>query len=255
MTRTNGHRSQSLIILTGSPPKSVCLPDIEKRLEPAFLIAYRGRLRINARGWKEKAKASLAHAIARTPTALWMHVQRIGLLAETADPDILGGIIDLFLVLGDKGPALRRRMLGLAKPLLSVEDYAILDGHLNQGSPGVSRLPLHAKTSVLSPGITGHARLVTIEETASGEDEDSLDTANQQIGYGQIDQAQKTLETAIMAEPGRVELHHALLEIYRHSRERGRILGMWQRLQGKRNPAEEAWRRLLDLLSEESDPT
>ncbi|MCU7918297.1 MAG: hypothetical protein KZQ95_08045 [Candidatus Thiodiazotropha sp. (ex Epidulcina cf. delphinae)] len=255
MTRTADHRSQPLITLTGSPAESVCLTDMEGRLEPAFLIAYRGRLHIDASGWREKAKAAYAHAIANTPTALWLHVQRIGLLAETADPDILGAIVDLFLVLDDKGTALRKRMLALAKPLLEPEDYAILDSHPKRRSPGASLPPLHAKTSMLSPGITGHARLVTIEETASGGDEDPLETARQQIAYGQTDQALQTLETAIMAEPQRAELHQALLEIYRHSRERDRILGMWQYLKGELNPAEDEWRHLLDQFSEERDLT
>ena len=67
--------------------------------------------------------------------------------------------------------------------------------------------------------------------------EDPLDSALAQLEYGQTELAQETLEKALIADSGRLELHLALLEIYRHARDRERTERLWQTLQGRKNPA------------------
>jgi hypothetical protein len=80
-----------------------------------------------------ETKAHLAYTIARRPKDLRLHVERIRLHAETSDPDIINALCDLFRVLGDKGLPLRRRMLVLAKPILSKIDQNRLKRLLEDG--------------------------------------------------------------------------------------------------------------------------
>ena len=96
-----------------------------------------------------------------------------------------------------------------------------------------------------------------IERTAgTGESpNDPLESARQQLEYGQTELAQTTLEQALLADSGRLDLHLALLEIYRHARDRQAASDMWQRLHGRDNPARTEWQRLLTQLDEEQPTT
>ncbi|MEW8052395.1 MAG: hypothetical protein AB2792_19070 [Candidatus Thiodiazotropha sp.] len=219
-------------------------------LEPAFRIIYRGHLHIDARGWESKAKTFYAHEVARTPNALWLHVQRINLLAGMADPDIHGALIDLFLVLDGKGAALCKRLLSLAYPLLQRQAYQqLLDYLLENGS----RHNLSSIGSVLSTGRVSHELLIRYEESDADDQTDPLQIASEQLAYGQTDLARETLESAILAAPGRLELHHALLEIYRHSRIKTQIVHFLQRLETTSNPAQIAWQELLHEIDKDHD--
>ena len=240
---------QSLISKNQASPDEHALLSEKKRLEPAFCIAYQGRLSLNTQGWSSKAKAFYAHAIARTPTALWLHVQRIHLLAELEDAGIYGALVDLFLVLEDKGAPLRQRMLALAKPLLREAEYTLLQEQFKDAR----QPPLQAKNSMLTPGVSGRLNLVATRQSNQDKHEDELETAQQQLAFGQVELAQQTLEAAIIAEPAREELHHALLEIYRHSRNGDRIQTMWRQLKGTRCPAKAEWHRLIDQFCKDRD--
>ncbi|MES9861415.1 MAG: hypothetical protein ABW138_11280, partial [Candidatus Thiodiazotropha sp. 4PDIVS1] len=79
--------------------------------------------------------------------------------------------------------------------------------------------------------------------------EDPLQMAEQLLAYGQVDQAQETLESAIRDCSERVDLHHALLEIYRHRQESRQILSFWNEIKNKYCPAEAEWHDLIDQLN------
>ena len=226
-------------------------PPAEERPEPAFLADGRHGLRFDAQGSVTEAKHFLAHAIARHPADLQSHVQRIVLHAESHDPAILGAICDLFLVLGDKGVPLRRRMLALARPLLSGIDYHALLRLLEEVDSDHRFLDNLTSGAVLSHGITGVTHLIIKQTQQSDVLEDPLASAREQLEYGQTELAQETLEHALKADPGRLELHLALLEIYQHTRDRQQIEQTWQALQGQENPALTEWQRLRAQLDEE----
>ncbi|MCU7890617.1 MAG: hypothetical protein KZQ78_02980 [Candidatus Thiodiazotropha sp. (ex Ustalcina ferruginea)] len=247
MTWTADQTPQSLIRQTLSPTEKASPPIEDPRLEPAFLVAYEGRLHIDVHGWRKKAKPFYTHA---TPKVLWLHVQRISLLAEMADPDIQGALVDLFIVLEGKGTPLCRHMLALAKPHLLDESYSELLNHL---SAGASTSLIESNSAMLSSGIRGRAPLIRLDESIAHHVADPLETASQQIEFGQVELAQETLEKAIMVEPERAKLHKALIEIYQHSRNKEQILHMWRRLKGMPNPAIQEWHFLLDKLSKDQD--
>jgi Tfp pilus assembly protein FimV len=246
------HQSQNPLIIQRKPAAGTLDSVVEDAcIEPAFLTTYKGKLHLDTRGWVEEAKAYYAHAIARNPNDLLTHVQRVSLYAETADPAILGALLDLFLVLGDKGAPLLRRMLALARPILSSHDYHALHQQLEHGEEHLLSLQSHASSAVLQRGISGVTQLIHKGDMAQPAAADPLETARQQIDIGQIELAQETLETALLADPARLALHLALLEIYRHARDRQRVGRLWRELQGRVNPARAEWQRLLTQLKEE----
>ncbi|MCU7811072.1 MAG: hypothetical protein KZQ77_07530, partial [Candidatus Thiodiazotropha sp. (ex Notomyrtea botanica)] len=159
-------------------------------------------------------------------------------------------LLDLFLVLKKKGFALRRRMLALSKSLLKPRELNLLANNLQQGDVNVLLKSLQADNSMLSSGITGNTLLIEKRALVSADETDPLTTAQQQLEYGQVELAQETLETALLATPGCEALHHALLEIYRHLRQLAPITAMWQRMQGLENPARAEWQALLTHLKE-----
>ncbi|MEJ2694709.1 MAG: hypothetical protein P8166_17205, partial [Candidatus Thiodiazotropha sp.] len=146
----------------------------DPRLEPAFLTQYKGKLFVDAKGWRSQAKTFYAHAICRAPLDLKLHVQRITLHAEMKDPDISGALFDLFLILKHRGTPLRKRMLALAKPLLQAEDYILFHRQLGEvvaSPPPVRSAP---RSSMLSHGISGNTRLIEMLMSTSKLESDPL---------------------------------------------------------------------------------
>ncbi|MES9867365.1 MAG: hypothetical protein ABW157_18725 [Candidatus Thiodiazotropha sp. LLP2] len=130
----------------------------ESLREPLFCISYAGQLRINAHGWDNKAKSYYAHAIARSPSILWLHVQRINLLIDLDDRDLFGALLDLFVVLKEHGVALRQRLLTLARSNLNAEQFQELHNGITnpqQFNPGF------AMGSQLVSGIRGDIQIIT----------------------------------------------------------------------------------------------
>jgi len=224
-----------------------------RRGDPAFLLDGEHRLHLGNADRAGELKTLLTHAIVRRPGDLRLHVQRILLCADTRDPAILGALCDLFLVLGRKGASLRRRLLALARPLLSGFDHHKLRRQLD-GMPGPDDGSLDALCAgaALSRGVTGTTHLISRQPARASPQEDPLLSASRLIEYGQTAQAQETLERALHVNPARLALHLALLEIYRHSRDRRRAAATWESLQGHENPAATEWRRLLRQLEETS---
>ena len=105
---------------------------------------------------------------------------------------------------------------------------------------------------MLSKGLSGTNRLVIKLDTSEAPIQDPLEEALERLEYGQIDEAQQVLEAAIIKAPGRPELHHDLLEIYKSTNARESFLAMRQRLNTDANPVADAWRELAAFFGEKS---
>jgi hypothetical protein len=76
----------------------------------------------------------LAYSVARTPTDLTAHTQRVLLCLRQSDPlPLFGSLADLFIALGERGAPLRQRLLGLAHPTLPEDLAEPLVAWLKQG--------------------------------------------------------------------------------------------------------------------------
>lgn len=135
--------------------------------EAFSIIGYTG-LWINERSSTVQAGNFFASRSARTPGNLLNHVQRINHQILKKSPEgVYGAILDLFIVLRDRGRPLRERMLSQSRSLLNNEWFVQLDQRLEQGITELDALP-PCHTSLLSRGISGTHRLVKKVEVGSG---------------------------------------------------------------------------------------
>jgi len=190
----------------------------------------------------------LAHHIARMPGDLRSHVQRINMHLETQDAGgLYGALLDLFIVLNDRGLALRKRALDSARPVLKMPMYRAMHAVLERGISATDRMPL-SRSSMLSKGLHGSNRLVSRMASAATMTRDLLQEAREHVEYGQIDMARELLEQAVLENPERMELQHDLLEIYTSTRDRERFAAMRRKLDAKNVVAGEAWSALETIL-------
>jgi hypothetical protein len=186
----------------------------------------------------------LAHISSREPGNLLNHVRRIYLHLALKQSDALyGAMLDLFLVLGDKGGRLRRHLLDKAGNLLSQEEH---DLFLTFSKPGLrSDQPLPpSQHSVLGNFFGGELGFIEVHDNQDQSDNheiDPMESAREELNYGNTAGAQQILEEAILKFPDRLELHHSLLEIYKHTRSLDDFQNMKRRLGDDIGIAQAAW--------------
>jgi hypothetical protein len=169
----------------------------------------------------------LGYRIVDKPTDLRAHVQRILLyLGLNDEPGVRGSLIDLFIALGDKGAALKQRMLDFAVPALSRTAVAFLRKNIDKGFQPWDNAIASTRTSLLSMGYIGVRQLVLPSqkpETMVRSDttlsaEHPLAQANSQLEYGQLENAVATLEEALRNDPTDKDVASLLDELYQHLR-------------------------------------
>jgi hypothetical protein len=133
------------------------------RIDPAFILGAERGLRVDPRCEVRDAYRYLTVRIARKPTELHLHLQRIHLLIDSAQSArLFGAIVDLFVALEEKGLALREAVLALAREQLEDEHYEYLRSHLAKGLRRSMTMPVTAG-SVLDRGAMGSFSLVRRE--------------------------------------------------------------------------------------------
>jgi hypothetical protein len=194
----------------------------------------------------------LAHLSAREPENLLNHVRRIYLHLTLHQADELyGAMLDLHLVLGNKGSNLRSRLLRDARKLLPRERYDIFLKHYKQGLQRNQSLP-PSRHSVSGNFFSGKMMLVkqitkSTEQTSQVRIDPILQ-AREELNYGDVATAQRILEDAILWAPEQVELHLELLEIYLATRSLSDLKNMQERLGDGVIVARQAWNQTRSAL-------
>lgn len=161
----------------------------------------------------------LARALARQPGDLIRHVQRIHLHIENADGRRLyGALVDLFIALGSRGAALRRRMLEASRAVLDAGQFARLEGALADGLQANHRLG-DIPGSVLGRPVRGSLELV-VRAVRAAPVRSALEEARALLDDGYVDEARQLLESALDETPYDAALADELLPIYRAQRDR-----------------------------------
>ncbi len=157
-----------------------------------------------------------AHKITRNKNDLRTHVQRIQIfIKEQQTEATYSALVDLFLVLKSNGLALRKRMLANARSTLTTQQFTALKMLLLDGLNTESDVP-YAKLTLLTQGRMVEPHQDFIQKiTAKTEVAISpIEEAMSYIQHGQLEQAQATLQIAILHNPRQLELHYDLLEIF-----------------------------------------
>ncbi len=153
----------------------------------------------------------LERRILRRPRDLESHVRRILALKELSDADgIAGALADLFLVLGDRGWALRERLYAAVRKHLEPAHARFFGRHLDSGLSPTDPMPSFER-SRLSKQVIGTTRIVV---TRGDEWSDAFELSRQAADAGADDEARELLEGLLDVDPGNVEVCEALLDLY-----------------------------------------
>lgn len=179
----------------------------------------------------------------RQPGNLRLHVQRIFCLAadmECQAAAMQGALLDLFIVLGEKGIALRRRMLSVAHPFINNEAIDFFTDHLMCGLD--ARTPVSFKAhSVLTGGFDGTATMLIRQSSTERNAELSLyEEAALLLEYGDVEQAQLLLEEALRQQPDE-QTAEDLLAIYQYQNDNDALAGMRQWFMDNDVPLPDCW--------------
>jgi tetratricopeptide (TPR) repeat protein len=188
----------------------------------------------------------LAHQITRSHNDLRSHVQRIFIFIEQAKPDAaFSGLVDLFLVLEDKGSALKKRMLLSAKQLLSEEQFDFLRQSLSLGLVSNTHLK-KARYSILTDGRKSNESFIHKVVLPEDRPTDVIEQARSYLEYGQIDQARIMLEQAILDEPEKVEYQQELLDIFQKLADRVLFISFYEQLLERKKVLPLLWQQLAE---------
>ena len=130
-------------------------------MEPAFILDRWRQLRAPGLLDQGRLMRYFAHQISRTPTDLLTHTRRILYHIAIKDSSgVHGALLDLYLVLGDKGYELRRRMYQKARLFFSSEQKEHFVFYQRTGIDRTQPLPA-CKDSVLGDFFIGTGLLVS----------------------------------------------------------------------------------------------
>ncbi len=222
------------------------------RTEIAFhLLAFQGTV-LDGVGSTSDVADIISHAIARAPTNLRCHIQRINLFITTKDEDRLyGALLDLYIILADQGYLLRKRMLKNARSLIRKEYFDVLNHHLKSGL-SVNKGVIFSSTSILSGELAPpHLLIKRLDSAVQAPQQDPIEEACDHLEYGQVDAARQVLEKAIKNAPDRNDLYQELLEIYRCTQDEAGYLTMREQLETENHPFLQRWVELADSFGTE----
>lgn len=203
------------------------LMDVEY-IDPEFLILSNMSLQDSLHCPPEVVLDKLAHQITRSPNDLRSHTQRILILIEQNKVVALyGSLIDLFLVLGAKGVALRKRMLLSAKSVLPDPQFDFLWQSL---SNGLRTTLCETEQSLLSQGRKNTTPFIDKKILHTERSIHPLEQARSYLEYGQVDEARILLERVIIEEPDVLEYQQDLVEIFQKLKNRTLFISFYQQL-------------------------
>ncbi|MCG8017648.1 MAG: hypothetical protein JAY97_15650 [Candidatus Thiodiazotropha sp. 'RUGA'] len=159
-------------------------------------------------------------------------------------------MLDLFLVLGDKGESLRKGLLRKAKTILDRDLFELFVKNLKQGLQKNHPYPI-SQHSVLANFFDGGLSLIDVDPKSDeqpGRGVDPLELAQEELTFGEVAVAQEILENALLSSPERMSLHFGLLEIYQHTHSLSDLLMMQDRLGERIKVAETAWMKTRRYL-------
>ncbi len=213
-------------------------------IEPLFRIADASELAFDTTGWECKAADFMTFRVARLPGDLRNHVQRILHQIDRGDAEgTYGALLDLSIVLKDRGYPLRQRMLDAARSVLNPGCYRYLRRRLEKGITELDPTP-PSETSVLSRAHQGRQTIVTKIGDNRAPEASPLDLARSHIEYGQLDAARSVLEREVLTGSLEQASHEDLIEIYIRTGDKANFLATQRQLNYEYNasPVLSLWR-------------
>ncbi len=188
--------------------------------DPAFLEALHTQLKLPADLNSQWLADTLAHRVARLPKNLRTHVQRVFLHQTENDSDALfAALLDLFIVLANRGLALRQRLLHTSENQLTSKQYEFLLKHLESGVFAYEEHPAAPRSRLSQGGDLQDDFIGKIDQQNQQDARPPIEQAQDFLNYGQLEQAQQVLEQALIENPDDLAVSQELAELYVHSKD------------------------------------
>lgn len=192
--------------------------------------------------------ASVLHTlvlrVARKPNDLLAHIRRIYFCYQNAMREPLyAALLDLLLVLDQKGQRLSRRVISGCRAMLDAEQFAILKD--------ISLGTRHAqgnRFSLFDKGMVGHSKLLEVNLVPLVQ-HDYMALARDFIEYSQLEEAMTILEQGLEESPGRQDLQALLLELYQSTRSTGRFQNRYDWIMESGAPILNEWQQLAVVFN------
>ncbi len=207
-------------IITCQLPDSDDSQLAQSEMESLFQVSLQSNLYLNVTNDAQAKIKYLDYAVLRNPKDLRCHIQRISSHQANAHFEgLYGAMIDLFIVLGSNGSAIKERMLKHAGSLLNDDQRKTLRGYSESSEAARAEfnwLPL-CQASLFSNGLIGNRQLVEVGDCLESNVrcKDPLEEARECIEYSQVEQARRILEKAVLHNPSQADLSIELLDIYK----------------------------------------
>ncbi|MEJ2620377.1 MAG: hypothetical protein P8163_08980 [Candidatus Thiodiazotropha sp.] len=184
----------------------------------------------------------LTKKVRRNPRDLRSHVQRTFLLLAKGDIEALyGALIDLFIILGDRGIELRKNLVARSKPILTHQQYEFLMAHMESGLDTNEPLPLNTFSS-LSKGQAGTSNIVRRKHSNNAPTTTApVELAKQQLLQKDWFTAMMILENALQQDPGDADVCSQLLELYKQQNTREAFVKTYSTHIGRSLALPELW--------------
>jgi len=193
---------------------------------------------------------TLVFRVAKTPKCLLTHVQRIYYCYQAKlDEQLYAALVDFLIVLNRRGAAISRRMVIGARSALSTKQLKTLQRYLQHTKIDSQLLPGN-RYSLFSKGLIGTPHIVRLTEDKHQLDVDPLILARDFIEYSQLSEAQAVLETAILKQPDRLELHEELLILYQSIRDADSFNRMYSKLTDSGLQMPDEWQSMSEYFKE-----
>jgi hypothetical protein len=209
-------------------------------VNPVFSRVRPGSLDPLEQGDAREQWRHLGARVSRDPLDLESHTRRVLLACRAPLTDFaFGALLDLFLVLGPRGQALRSRLLVTAEGWLEADEAHFLRQALEAGLSRASALP-SAPGSLFHSALVGAAQLVRHERAAAVQLTPHAQ-AIELLENGDLAGARALLEQALLDEPADLVLAEELSGIYRALRDDGARAAMGERLVARHGQLPVGW--------------
>lgn len=205
-------------------------------------IASDKRLRLNELYDSLTAWRMLSRHVARQPSNLRVHTQRIFLAEDSMLRHCLkGALVDLSLSLDGKGEAFSLQLLEMIKGSLTDEEYSLCKESFSEGAKKREKFQKWVNGSVIADGASYGQILVEFNRGEQEGFSSRLEEARSCMEYGQLDQAIEILETEMLSNPDDADIEAELLNLYQYMRDKGRFDYLSHKLKEQSVEFSEAW--------------
>ncbi len=158
---------------------------------------------------------SFEYRLKQDPNDLSCHLQRMQFSITVKNrTELFAAICDLFIVLGERGLALRKRLLDTCSKVLNQEQLTLIDAHLNE-----KPLSTHSESlpdrCLFKKEVLEYVEIEEHSDAATKTSEDVLRIAESYIANSQFDTALEYMQTRLEHDQKNKALTLKLISLYR----------------------------------------